>query len=125
MRLSKNMIPGSVGNPEGFFEDVEIVGVHKDLFESLYSHQDEAFESIKQGEDTLLVSKTASGKTLSFFLPVFDEYIKASAPFSALLLYPTRALSRDQESTFNGLMKAAGKNHKIGTFDGETPAEER
>jgi hypothetical protein len=38
MRLSENMIPGSVGNPEGFFEDTEIVDVHKELFEKLNTH---------------------------------------------------------------------------------------
>ena len=39
---------------------------------SLYSHQSEAYESIRQGQDTVLVSRTASGKTLSFLLPILQ-----------------------------------------------------
>ena len=66
-------------------------------FEQLYAHQREAFEAIGQQQDTVLVSRTASGKTLSFFLPILDDYVRADAPFSVALLYPTKALSRDQE----------------------------
>ena len=51
----------------------------------LYSHQRDAFDSISDNKDTLLVSRTASGKTLSFFLPVFNEYLNAETPFSVLL----------------------------------------
>ena len=92
---------------------------------SLYAHQGEAFEAITRGEDTVLVSRTASGKTLSFLLPILNEYIKADAPFGVMLLYPTKALSRDQESTLGKLLHAAMDNRKLGTFDGDTPAEER
>ena len=92
---------------------------------SLYSHQNDAFESINRGEDTILVSQTASGKTLSFFLPILNNYISAKPPFSVLFLYPTKALSRDQEGTLGELMHAVTDNLKIGTFDGDTPVNER
>ncbi|APZ93071.1 DEAD/DEAH box helicase [Fuerstiella marisgermanici] len=92
---------------------------------SLYSHQSEAFESIRQGQDTVLVSKTASGKTLSFLLPILHDYITSDAPFGVALLYPTKALSRDQEGTLGGLLQAAGADMRLGTFDGDTPREER
>jgi len=91
----------------------------------LYSHQKDAFDSISSGENTLLVSHTASGKTLSFFLPILNEYISAEQPFSVLLLYPTKALSRDQESTFGALMDVVEKSGRLGTFDGDTPQDER
>lgn len=91
----------------------------------LYSHQRSAFDSISGNQDTLLVSQTASGKTLSFFLPILNEYISSPAPFSVLLLYPTKALSRDQESTFGNLMSVVRKNGRLGTFDGDTPRDER
>jgi len=91
----------------------------------LYTHQREAFDSISRGENTLLVSHTASGKTLSFFLPILNEYCAAEAPFSVLLLYPTKALSRDQESTFGRLMSVVNKASRLGTFDGDTPRDER
>ncbi|MEZ6062341.1 MAG: DEAD/DEAH box helicase [Planctomycetaceae bacterium] len=91
----------------------------------LYAHQSEAFESIRRSEDTVLVSKTASGKTLSFLLPILHEYLQAPAPFGVALLYPTKALSRDQEGTLGRLLQAAGADMRLGTFDGDTPREER
>ena len=93
--------------------------------ENLYAHQTKAFESIRSGKDTVLVSRTASGKTLSFLLPILHEYVQAAAPFGVMLMYPTKALSRDQESTLGSLMKASGVETRLGTFDGDTPREER
>ncbi|MDA1013155.1 MAG: DEAD/DEAH box helicase, partial [Planctomycetota bacterium] len=93
--------------------------------QQLYSHQSEAFESIRRDQDTVLVSRTASGKTLSFLLPILHEYLNAEAPFGVALLYPTKALSRDQEGTLGRLLEAAGAELRLGTFDGDTPREER
>lgn len=91
----------------------------------LYSHQVEAFDSIRQRQDTVLVSRTASGKTLSFLLPILHNYLQAEAPFGVMLLYPTKALSRDQEGTLGKLLQATGTDVRLGTFDGDTPREER
>ncbi len=99
--------------------------LHRQGIQSLYSHQREAFEAISRGEDAVVVSRTASGKTLSFLLPILNEYMSATAPFGVLLLYPTKALSRDQEGTLGSLLRAAMANQKLGTFDGDTPREER
>ncbi|NCC50186.1 MAG: DEAD/DEAH box helicase [Spartobacteria bacterium] len=92
---------------------------------SLYAHQAAAFNSIRAGRDTVLVSQTASGKTLSFLLPILDDYMASDKGFSVLLLYPTKALSRDQEGTLGALLQAAVNARKLGTFDGDTPREER
>ena len=91
----------------------------------LYSHQAEAFDSISHNIDTGLVSRTASGKTLSFLLPILNEYANATTPFSTLLLYPTKALSRDQEGTLGKLLQAVDAERKFGTFDGDTPPDQR
>jgi DEAD/DEAH box helicase domain-containing protein len=91
----------------------------------LYSHQAEAFESVAAGRDTVLVSRTASGKTLAFLLPILSAYSRAPAPFGVLLLYPTKALSRDQEGTLGALLQSALDTRKLGTFDGDTPRETR
>jgi DEAD/DEAH box helicase domain-containing protein len=99
--------------------------LRKDGIDALYSHQAEAFKHISGGTNTVLVSQTASGKTLSFLLPILNAYMNAPAPFSVLLLYPTKALSRDQEGTLGKLMKAAGAKLSLGTFDGDTPTDER
>lgn len=110
--------------PDGLNSKLKEVLEQKGIAQ-LYSHQVEAFESISEAMDTVLVSKTASGKTLSFLLPVLNEYLNAKAPFSVLLLYPTKALSRDQESTLGSLLEAATGKRNMGTFDGDTPREER
>ena len=91
----------------------------------LYSHQLEAFESIQNSNDTVLVSRTASGKTLSFLLPIVHDYLQEQSPFGVMLLYPTKALSRDQESTLGKLLSTSGAGSKLGTYDGDTPREER
>jgi DEAD/DEAH box helicase domain-containing protein len=91
----------------------------------LYSHQAEAFEAVSAGRDTLLVSRTASGKTLAFLLPILSAYCRAPSSFGTLLLYPTKALSRDQEGTLGALLQTALDTRKLGTFDGDTPQEVR
>ena len=99
--------------------------LQRDGISQLYAHQAEAFDAIRQPQDVVLVSRTASGKTLSFLLPLLHEWMNAESPFSVLLLYPTKALSRDQENTVGRLMREAVDARKLGTFDGDTPREER
>ena len=93
--------------------------------EHLYSHQREAFDVIRRRQDTVLVSRTASGKTLSFLLPILHDYLQSPAPFGVMLMYPTKALSRDQEGALGKLLQASGADVRLGTFDGDTPREER
>ena len=124
-RISFDPIPGNYQPfPEDLNADLSAVLTEQGI-DRLYSHQTEAYRSIRDGRDTLMVSHTASGKTLSFFLPILSEYLQAKTPFSVLLLYPTKALSRDQESTFGSLMSVVEKSGRLGTFDGDTPQDER
>ena len=99
--------------------------LEQDGIRQLYAHQAEAFEAITRPEDVVLVSRTASGKTLSFLLPLLNQWMQSESPFSVLLLYPTKALSRDQENTLGRLLREAMDSRKLGTFDGDTPREER
>ncbi len=110
--------------PDGLHPALREV-LRQDGIDKLYSHQDQAFNPISVNKDTVLVSQTASGKTLSFLLPILNEYLTAKTPFSVFLLYPTKALSRDQEGTLGKLLRAAGVEVKLGTFDGDTPRDER
>jgi DEAD/DEAH box helicase domain-containing protein len=93
--------------------------------DQLYAHQATAFDHIANGRNTVLVSRTASGKTLSFLLPILNDYLKDDGRFGVMLMYPTKALSRDQEGTLGKLLDAAGAELRLGTFDGDTPREER
>lgn len=91
----------------------------------LYEHQKLAFDSIESGKNTLVVSKTASGKTLSFLLPILNEYLNSEKKFTTLLLYPTKALARDQEGVLGKLIQSLKSHSKFGTFDGDTSSEDR
>ena len=90
----------------------------------LYSHQAHAFELAQQGRDFVVATPTASGKSLCYVLPVLQAM--ATRPDArALFLFPTKALSRDQEEATRALMKESGLAQGAITFDGDTPADAR
>ena len=88
--------------------------------ESLYSHQAEAYETAQRSE-LILTSGTASGKSLSFNLPVLDG-IAREPTRRAFYLYPTKALAQDQARKLAEL-RPPGLREAI--YDGDTPREER
>ncbi|PZR12306.1 MAG: DEAD/DEAH box helicase [Archangium gephyra] len=91
---------------------------------SLYTHQAKAFELATSGRDFVVATPTASGKSLCYVLPVLQS-IAADKDARALFLFPTKALSRDQEESLRGLMKEAGIDQGAITFDGDTPGDAR
>ena len=62
---------------------------------SFYSHQAEAINKARQGKNVVIVTPTASGKTLAFNVPVLEALTKDNKA-TALYLYPTKALTNDQ-----------------------------
>jgi DEAD/DEAH box helicase domain-containing protein len=88
--------------------------------ESLYSHQAAAYETAKDS-NLILTSGTASGKSLSFNLPVLDG-IAREPKRRAVYLYPTKALAQDQARKL-GAMRPPGLREAI--YDGDTPREDR
>lgn len=91
---------------------------------TLYTHQAHAFELARQGKDFVVATPTASGKSLCYVLPVLQA-LAADKEARALFLFPTKALSRDQEESLRALMKEAHLDHGAVTFDGDTPADAR
>jgi DEAD/DEAH box helicase domain-containing protein len=89
----------------------------------LYSHQREAWDHVAAGHDTVVVTPTASGKTLCYNLPVLDAALKHRA--KALYLFPTKALSQDQVSEILELNAAGQLGLRAYTFDGDTPGDAR
>lgn len=95
-----------------------------DGIENLYSHQVEAFEAVQKGKDIVVVTPTASGKTLCYNLPVLNSIL--NNPYTkALYLFPTKALSQDQMFELNRIINKIGRSIKTYTYDGDTPPEER
>jgi len=88
--------------------------------ESLYSHQADAFETARSSH-LILTSGTASGKSLSFNLPVLDG-IAREPKRRAIYLYPTKALAQDQARKL-GELRPPGLREAI--YDGDTPREDR
>jgi DEAD/DEAH box helicase domain-containing protein len=89
--------------------------------ERLYSHQAKAIEAVHRGEDVVVVTPTASGKTLCYALPVLQSLAEDPSA-RALFLFPTKALGQDQVAEFALLSQAAGLSISANTYDGDTPA---
>jgi DEAD/DEAH box helicase domain-containing protein len=89
--------------------------------EALYTHQAEALEAIHEREDVVVVTPTASGKTLCYALPVLQA-IAEDPSARALLLFPTKALGQDQVAEISELARASSLEVRAATYDGDTPA---
>jgi DEAD/DEAH box helicase domain-containing protein len=97
--------------------------------ERLYAHQALACAHALAGRHVLVITPTASGKSLSYNLPVLTDLLRAraegrAAP-SALYLFPTKALSQDQVSELHDLSDALDGEVCSHTYDGDTPPDER
>jgi len=90
----------------------------------LYSHQTEAIESVLDGENIVIVTPTASGKTLCYNLPVLNEILK-NPESRAIYLFPTKALSQDQLDEVHGIISDLEEDIKTFTYDGDTPEDAR
>lgn len=92
--------------------------------QKLYCHQRQALDAISQGKDIVVVTPTASGKTLCYNLPVLDA-ILTQPDSRALYLFPTKALSSDQVSELYEMVQLMGADIKAFTYDGDTPPNAR
>ena len=90
----------------------------------LYSHQASAISAINEGNSVVVVTPTASGKTMCYNVPVLNAILKDEAS-RALFLFPTKALSQDQTSELHELITEAGVDVKTFTYDGDTPQSAR
>ena len=89
--------------------------------DALYTHQRDAWDAARRGENVIVTTGTASGKTLAFNLPVLDALAR-EPKLRALYLYPTKALAQDQART---LARYKGLRLRPGIYDGDTPGERR
>ena len=89
----------------------------------LYTHQAAAWESVQAGRHTVIVTPTASGKTLCYNLPVLQAALREQT--KALYMFPTKALAQDQVAELMALNEAGGLGVRAFTFDGDTPGDAR
>lgn len=85
--------------------------------EQLYSHQVEAIKHARAGEDIVLVTSTASGKSLSYMLPIFEAIID-DPKITALYIAPLNALVNDQHKNFTEFRNELGIDSEIDKYIG-------
>ncbi|MBN96190.1 MAG: hypothetical protein CL928_19295 [Deltaproteobacteria bacterium] len=92
--------------------------------QQLYRHQRLAADAARAGEDVVVVTPTASGKTLCYNLPVLQEILEDTST-RAFYLFPTKALSQDQVHGLQQTIDRLGVPVRTYTYDGDTPADAR
>jgi DEAD/DEAH box helicase domain-containing protein len=97
---------------------------HAKGIERLYTHQAAAAELAHAGKNFVVVTPTASGKTLCYNLPVLNSVLE-SADTRALYLFPTKALAQDQLAELHDLAKRLDDCFGVFTYDGDTPSDAR
>src|SRR5215467_11129840 len=92
--------------------------------QQLYTHQAAAAEAVHAGKNVVIVTPTASGKTLCYNLPVLNAVLENSDT-RALYLFPTKALAQDQLAELYDLNQRLENCFGVFTYDGDTPADAR
>ena len=91
----------------------------------LYSHQRIAWDHSSKSENLVIISGTASGKSLCYYLPILDAMLKDPAS-RALLLFPTKALAQDQLHKIEALLQLIPSHQiKVASYDGDTSTTHR
>ncbi|MFZ3381663.1 MAG: DEAD/DEAH box helicase [Candidatus Acidiferrales bacterium] len=92
--------------------------------EKLYSHQAAAAGLAREGKNLVVVTPTASGKTLCYNLPILNAILE-STDTRALYLFPTKALAQDQLAELHDLASRLDDSFGVFTYDGDTPGDAR
>lgn len=92
----------------------------------LWTHQVEAISALRNKEDVLITTPTASGKSLVYQIPVLEEAAQGG-PGRALFLFPLKALGNDQRAKLVALAAASGLDEAapVAIYDGDTPSSQR
>lgn len=132
--------PAPDGPKSGIFSSTESLGLHPETSamveqyfpNGLFRHQQEAIRQILQGQNTVVATRTSSGKSLIFSLPVLDKLCH-DADATSLFLYPQKALANDQllkvrefGAAIPSVASLIGKRpHFVSRYDGATPTDIR
>jgi DEAD/DEAH box helicase domain-containing protein len=109
--------------PEGL-DPVVAEALHARGIDRLYTHQAEAIAATLAGRNVVVVTPTASGKTLCYNVPVLQRLVERPQA-RALYLFPTKALAQDQYAGLHALTESMGRDVRVYTFDGDTPMAAR
>src|SRR3982075_2130753 len=101
-----------------------VVALARRGIQPLYPHQAEAYAAIRAGRHLVVVTPTASGKTLCYNLPVLQRLLE-NREKRALYLFPTKALAQDQLAELSALKHGLPIDLRVDTYDGDTPPGRR
>ena len=90
----------------------------------LYTHQAAAYDHVRAGRHLVVVTPTASGKTLCYNLPILQRLLEHPSS-RALYVFPTKALTQDQLAELGALVRPLPLDIKVSTYDGDTPPGQR
>lgn len=107
-------------DPESVLPDA----IAEKLPHDLYTHQEEGLSHLFNGDNLCVSTSTSSGKTLIYALYI-AALRRENDSSKALLIYPTKALSRDQEHALNDLYSTLGMDISVRVYDGDTPSSRR
>jgi DEAD/DEAH box helicase domain-containing protein len=99
-------------------------GIRSQGVHNPYTHQVAAWQALLAGQDIVIATPTASGKSLCYNAPV-ASLLRRDPRARALYLFPTKALARDQAATLRELLSACQCNASVAVYDGDTPPAER
>ena len=123
VRRIEERLPRFGGWPDGL--DARLVSaLRQQGIAEPYTHQAQAMSHAIAGENVVVVTPTASGKTLCYNVPVLNTILRDPSA-RALYLFPTKALAQDQLDELHGLTTRIGEDIGTFTYDGDTPADAR
>lgn len=92
--------------------------------EQLYTHQSQALAAVNQGENVVVSTSTASGKSLCYTLPVLQRLLDRPQA-RALYIFPTKALAQDQLAETTAMIHGGNLPVQANVYDGDTPRGRR
>jgi DEAD/DEAH box helicase domain-containing protein len=121
-------VPAAFAPFPAALDDRLVAALHTRGVDQLYTHQAEAIEHALAGRHAVVITPTASGKTLCYNAPVLHAILQDSSS-RALYLFPTKALAQDQLAELQALCEriegATGEQIGVFTYDGDTPQDAR
>lgn len=118
--------PARFAAPQTGLPDALRALLEQERIAQFYSHQAECYDAVRSGENAVVSTGTASGKSLCFHLPVLAELVEHPAS-RALYLFPAKALAYDQLGHLERMVTRAGLEGiaKPACYDGDTPSSKR
>ncbi len=119
--------PGEFASLPADLHPALAAALHARGIEALYTHQAAAWEHLQAGRHPVIVTGTASGKSLCYNLPILDHLLRDSDA-RALYLFPTKALAQDQAEAVRQIVSTLNierSTFNVSTYDGDTPTSAR